>query len=289
MLPGRNGNGIVLGGAGDTGKAKGHELLDTVHKLTHDLVGICPAPVDVHTGVAALKAVHTEADTGAVDRTAVHIQADGGSSAAGTGYGEDPLFLAVQIDELPALQFPQVDDISTQHSDLLIHGDDDLQRGMGDGLVCQQRHGIGNGNAVIAAKGGTPGEDKTLIMGHIQALILHVDGAVRILLADHIHMALKDHRRMVLHAAGTLLEEDHIAGFVLNVTKSLFLRKGNQIVRNLLCITGSVGDAADLLKITKYRGRLQARQFHCCHGKHSFSYVRMYKIAHPVGKIYIKL
>ena len=66
-----------------------------------------------------------------------------------------PLVLGVQIDHRSALQFGQVDDVCPQHPDLLVHGDNDLQRRVGDGIVRQQRQGVSNGNAVVAAKGGT--------------------------------------------------------------------------------------------------------------------------------------
>ena len=184
------GNGVVLGAAGQGGQAQRHELLNAIHEFAHDLVGVGAVLVDLRAGMAALQAVHAEPDAGAVNRLPLCGQADGRGRAAGTGHGENPLILGIQIDHRPAFQFGQVDDIRAQHPDLLVHGDDDLQRRMGNGVVRQQRQSVGNGNAVVAAEGGAFGEHKLIVMSDIQPLLLHVQRAVHVLFAHHIHVPL---------------------------------------------------------------------------------------------------
>ena len=61
---------------------------------------------------------------------------------------------------------------------------------MGNGVVRQQRQSVGNGNAVIAAEGGAFGEHKLIVMSDIQPLLLHVQRAVHVLFAHHIHVPL---------------------------------------------------------------------------------------------------
>ena len=210
--------------------------------------------------MAALQTLHRQLHAGAVGHPAGHRQMDGGSGAAGAGHSKDTLVLRVQIQQSPALQHGQVDDIGAQHTDLLVYGDDHFQRGMRNAAVGKQRQGIRHGNTVIAAQSGSPGEHTLAVMGHIQALPVHVNGAVLVLLADHIHMALEHHGRMVLQTAGAFLEEDHIVALVLDITQTLLPGKGNKIVRNQLGVPGSVRDGTELFKISKYSGRLQTRQ-----------------------------
>ena len=129
--------------------------------------------------MTALQAVHAEPDAGAVNRLPLCGQADGRGRAAGAGHGENPLVLGVQIDHRSALQFGQVDDVRAQHSDLLVHG-----------IVRQQRQSVGNGNAVVAAKGGTFCEHKLIVMGDVQPVLFHIQRAVHVLFTHHVHVTL---------------------------------------------------------------------------------------------------
>lgn len=57
-------------------------------------------------------------------------------------------------------------------------------------LSSRMGQGIGDGNAVITAQGGSLGKDAASIMGHVQTIHSHIQGAAGVLFADHIHMAL---------------------------------------------------------------------------------------------------
>ena len=211
------GDGVVLGAAGQGSQPQRHELLNSRHKLAHELIGVGAVLVDFRAGVAALQAGDGQADAGTIDGPALHRQRNCGSGAAGAGHGEDAFVLGIQVNQGAALQHGHIDGISAQHTDFLVNGDDNLQRRMGNGLVGQKRHGVGQGNAVIAAQGSTLGEDIAAVMGQVQALNGHVQGHIGVLFADHIHVALEDYGLMVFHAAGALPEENDVAHFVLNI------------------------------------------------------------------------
>lgn len=210
--------------------------------------------------MTALQAVHAEPDAGAVNRLPLCGQADGRGRAAGAGHGENPLVLGVQIDHRSALQFGQVDDVRAQHSDLLVHGDNDLQRRVGNGVVRQQRQGISNGNAVVAAQGSTFCEHKLIVMGDVQPVLFHVQRAVHILFTHHVHMTLQNHGGMRFHAAGAVSKENHIVCPILNVPQAMLFGKIYQIIGYFLRIPGTMGDGANFLKIMKNSSRFQPRQ-----------------------------
>ena len=268
------GDGVVLGTAGETGQTQGHQVLDAAHELAHDLVGVGTLLVDLHTGMTALEAIHHQADAGAIDGTALAGQGDGSGCAAGAGNGKDALFLGVDVDEGTALQLMQVCHSSAQHTDLLVHSDDDFQRRMRNGGVSQQSQRKSDGDAVIAAQGGALGVDILTVVGHIQALGGHIDGAVSILLADHIHVALNDDGIVILVTAGAFLEQDNVVGLVLDIAQAVFLGEAHQIIADDLGVAGAVGHGADLFKIFKDCGRLQACQFHVAHKNISLSWIR---------------
>ena len=269
------GNRIILGSTGEFRQAQGHQLLDTAEEFAHDLVGIGPILMNLHTGMSALQAIHRQLHAGAIDCSTLNGHGNGASGTAGAGNGEHTLLLGVDVNQGTSLKFGQVDAGGTFHAGLLIHGNDHLQRRMGNGLVCQDGQCISQSNAIIAAQGRPLGEHIAAIVRHIQALGLQIDGTVLILFANHVHMALDNHRGMILHAAGAFLEHNHVVQLILHIPDSMLLGKGHQIVADGLGIARSVRDGTDFLKISKYCRRLQTCQFHSLHNGRSFILYRV--------------
>ena len=228
--------------------------------------------------MSALQALHRQLDAGAVDRVPGERHGDGTPGTSGAGHRKDALLLGIDVDEGTALEGCQIHTGSTLHTDLFVHGDDDFQRRMGNGLIRQQRQSVGHSDAVVTAQGGATGKDIAAIVGHIQTVGIHIDGAILILLADHVHMALNNDRLMVLQAAGALLEHDHIIQFILEIPDAVLLGKGHQIIGDQFGIPGTVGDGTDLFKISKNRRRLQTCQLVRDHLKHSLCYEWFYSI-----------
>ena len=162
--------------------------------------------------------------------------------AAGAGNSEDTLVLGVQIDHPLSFEHGKIHPVSAVHTGFLIHGDDDLQRGMGDGGIGQQSKAVGNSDAVISAQCGAIGENAGVIMGHIQTIHCKINGAIRAFLTHHVHVSLQDDRLVILIPRGTVLEHEDIVQLVLNVGKTVLLGKGHQIVADGLGIAGAVGD-----------------------------------------------
>ena len=98
-------------------------------------------------------------------------------------------------------------------------------------------------------------------MPQAQAVFGKVDITVGILFTDHIQMALEDHRGMVLIAGGAVLINDHVVMFVLHIAQTVLLGKPDTVVGNALCVPGTVGNGAELLKIMQRLGGLQAFQY----------------------------
>ena len=143
---------------------------------------------------------------------------------------------------------------------------------MGNGRVCQQSQTHGNGDTVVAAQRRALGKHKLAVVGHIQSLGGHVNGAVRILLADHVQMALEDHGGVVFQAAGAGAIDNHIVHFILNVPQAMGFGKVHHIIRHGLCIPGAMGNGTDFLKIAENGPGLQTRQFLRFHNSRSFSF-----------------
>ena len=132
---------------------------------------------------------------------------------------------------------------------------------MRDGTIGQKSQCIGQGNTIITAQSRSFRKDTAAIMHHIQALVLHIDITVFILLTDHVHMPLKDNRICILQTASAILENDNIVQIILLITKIVFLCKADQIVADQLRITGAMRDRTNFFKISKHTCRLQSGKF----------------------------
>ena len=263
------GNGVILGTAAESGQCKGHLLADATHELAHDLGGIGTVFMDLHAGVTTLQILHHQTDTRTIDGLTRNRNTDGGASATSTGNGKDTLFLRVDVQQHSTLQHGQIDSCSTIHTGLLVHSDHQFQGRMDNGAISCEGHSKSHGNTIVTTPGSAIGKNIIAVMGDIQALSIHIDGAIHILFTDHIHMTLDDHRGMILHAAGTGDENDDIVQRILDIFQALLLRKVHQVVADDLGIARAMGHGANFFKITKDRSRFQTCQFHSIHGDHS--------------------
>ncbi len=86
-------------------------------------------------------------------------------------------------------------------------------------------------------------------MAQAQAVLRKIDIAVRILLADHVEMALQDHGGMVLIAGAGRLADDNVVRSILLPAQAALLRKADAVVRDRpSCRAQAVWDGAQRLK-----------------------------------------
>ena len=178
--------------------------------------------------------------------------------ASGTGDGEDPLLLRVQVYQLPPLQIGAVQGEGPLQAHLLVHGEHRFQGRMGQTAVRQNGQDHGHGDAVIPAQGGFLRPDPFPVGAEVQALLCHVLGAVLGLHADHVDVPLEDDGGRVLAAGAGVLPDDHVVHLVLPPAKAQFLGKAHAQVADLLGVAAAVGHGAQLFKVLEYRFRLQA-------------------------------
>ena len=204
------GDCIVLSATLQLGNAHGHQRLYTAEKFTHYLVGVGAVLVDFYTGVAALQAFHGQFDTRTVNSPTGNWQQKICSCAAGAGYSENTLFLTIKIQHSAALQGGKINSVGAVHTGLFVHSENDFQGRVGDGLVSKQRHSISHSNTVVTTQSGAFGKDPLTIVCDVQAFLIHINGAISVLVANHINVTLDNHRLMILHATGAFTEEQDI-------------------------------------------------------------------------------
>ena len=95
-------------------------------------------------------------------------------------------------------------------------------------------------------------------MAQAQAVLRKIDIAVRILLADHVEMALQDHGGMVLIAGAGRLADDNVVRSILLPAQAALLRKADAVVRDRLRVARAVWDGAQRLKKAQRSRRLKS-------------------------------
>ena len=179
------------------------------------------------------------------------------AAATGAAHGEDPLLLGVDIQHGTPLQRRHIQHGGTQHTDLLVGSQHHLQPGMLQGGVLQRRQGHGYGDAVIAAQSCPLGAYQIAVHKEVQALLVHILGAARLLFAYHVHMALQDHRRGVLIARRGRGDQDHVVGLVLIMFQTQLFAECHAPVADGLGVGRAVRNGAHFLKNFKYPLRFQ--------------------------------
>ena len=250
-------DGVVLQTAGDGDEPQRRALADGVQHTAHEEVRVAAALVDLRAGVTAEQAADCDGQRRAGKRRARDRQRAHGHIAAGAADGEHALVLGVEVEHRTALEHGSVQRGRAEHAGLLVDGDDDLERGMGDVVRIQDRQRHGHGNAVVPAERCAARADRVAVHEEVQPLAGHVLRAVRRGLADHVHMPLQDDRGggFIPRRAGR--EDDDVVVRVLNAAQMMFGRKENEMIADFFRVAGAVRDGAQLLKIGKHGLRLQ--------------------------------
>ena len=250
-------DGVVLQAAGDGDEPQRCALADRVQHAPHEEVCVAAAFVDLRARVAAEQAADRDGQRRAGKRRARDRQRAHGHVAAGAADGEHALVLGVEVEHRAALEDGRVQRSRAEHAGLLIDGDDDLKRGMGNVVRIQDRQRHGHGDAVVPAERRAARADRVAVHEEVQPLTGHVLRAVRRGLADHVHMPLQDDRGggFIPRRAGG--KDDDIVVRVLNMAQMMFGREADEKVADCFRVARAVRDSAQLLKIGKDGMRLQ--------------------------------
>ena len=236
-------------------------LHGAVQHTADEVIAAAAALVDLRAGVTALQTADGHGEAHLIGQRLLHGGYEAvGPQTAGAGDSEHTLLLGVQIQQAAALQVGAVQRHGAVHARLLVHGDDHLQRGVGQGVVRQNGEGGGNGDAVIAAQRGLFRPDIPAVGGQIQTLPGHVLGAVLRLGADHVHVALQNNGGGIFIAGGGVLPDNDIVAVLLPVPQAKLLGHGHAQVTDDLGVAAAVRHGAQPFKIVENRLRLQMRE-----------------------------
>ena len=220
-----------------------------VQHTADKVVGAAASLVDLRAGVAALQAGDGDGEAHlAVQRLLCGGEEAVGPQAAGAGHGEHALLLGVQIQQPPSLQVGAVQRHGAVHARLLVHGDDGLQRGMGQGIIGQNGENGRHGDAVVTAQRCLFRPDVVAVCGQIQPLAGHILGAVLRLGTDHVHVALQNNGSGALIAGGGVLPDDNVVAVLLPVPQAQLPGHGHAQVADDPGVAAAVGHGTQPFK-----------------------------------------
>ena len=215
------------------------------------LVDVGAAAVDFHAAMAALEAAEGQL----VGHHALggllggEGDIDGGIDTAGAAHVELALGLAVEVQQVVAVQLAFLQAEGTGHAGLLVGGDEGLQRAVLDGLRGEDAHDGGHAQTVVGSEGGVVGI-------HPVAHNLGLDGVLQevVLLAGtglghHVHVGLQHHGVHILHAFGGGFAQNDVAHLVhAAVNLVLFCPVHKEFTHNLFVLrgTGALGESIEI-------------------------------------------
>ena len=123
---------------------------------------------------------------------------------------------------------------------------------MNDLIVLQRREHHSYCDSVVCPQCCAVGTHPVPVGNNADRFSQQVDLLLRLTCKDHVNMSLKRNGLRVFKAFRGLLGNDDIIGIILRVLKPFFLSKRRDIVTDLLCVMGSVGNRGDLAEVVEH-------------------------------------
>ena len=179
----------------------------------------------------------------------------------GTGDGDYPLVLAVEVYHPSRLEHGEIERLCAAHAHLLVRGEDAFERGVRDVGRGKQRHHIDHRRPVVAAERGAACAEHAVLDIQVEPVLFKiVDGRV-ILFADHVDVSLHRDDRFAFHAGGRRFFDKNVVRRVFFVLKAEF---GGEIAEEtgyLFLVLRAARNGADRLEIRKRRRGLKPRGY----------------------------
>ena len=203
------------------------------HEANHELVGIGATFVYFQSGVSATQSL--ECDTHCcVLRVGVHfLIAECGCNVDAAGATDHELApaLRVEVEKHVAVQFVGRKGIGSEHAGFLVGSDESLHWSVFQCLVFHYGHDGGHSNTIVGTKSSAFCLHPLAVDVSLDGVGLEVVCAFRRLLRHHIHVCLKNHSLLSLHARCCRLAHYNVVGRVL---EGLYAHSCSEVKKELL-------------------------------------------------------
>ena len=227
------------------------------------LHGITPTEVDIHAGVAALEAGEGDlvGDSTLLRLLLLVAQRCGDVHAAGAADEDLAHHLGVEVDEVLALDVSSDQLVSTDHTLLLVDGEDRLDGAVLQRLILKDRQRDRISDTIIGTEGGVTGGDPLAIDVGIDRVLHKVVIRLGRLLRHHIHMGLEGHHRVILVPLGGGLVDKYVTCLGATGLETELLADTGDILRDLLAVVGGAGMLGEGVEVLPDQFGLQIFDF----------------------------
>jgi len=204
------GDGVVSVATVEEGKAElctSHGDVVPDEHLDQPLGGVGAADLDIDTAVATLEVLegNVVVDEALRVRSAAHGEAEDTVDTTSAAEGDLSPVLRVDVDQVLGLlgeELTLLQAKSTNEADLLIDGEEELNRTMLEGLVSADSEASSDTTAIITTESGVGGAEELAIDVGDERISHEIVLVVSSLGADHIKVSLQDDAGNVLLALG---------------------------------------------------------------------------------------
>ena len=161
------------------------------------------------------------------------MECSGGVASAGTADEYLSFVLRVEVDKHVARHETGLHAFGTRQTSLLIACEDTLQRTVYEVVAVEDGQLDGAADTVVGTERGALRAEPLTVDVSLDGITVEIEVDVDQLLAHHIHVALQDDGRLVLHSRRSRFADEHVARFVYFRSKTAAFTKVFQILNHL--------------------------------------------------------
>ena len=257
------GNGVAEVSAVEVAQFQFARLHAVPQQARNGLVRVDAALVDVVARVPTLQIRNVNAEEGVILRRRLHraVERGDGVDAARTADEDLALILRIEIEEVFAREHPLAQFERAREARLLIDGEQRFERPVLHRFVEQHGQRSGHADTAVGTQRRALGPDPPAVDARADGIVVEIELHVGILLADHVHMRLEDHRRASFEARRRGLAHHDIADGILFILDIVFFGETDQKVDDLALLFRRTRNARDGVELLPHEAGLQRGNF----------------------------
>ena len=222
-----------------------------IRHARHQQVCILSLLADIHTGMSSEKPLDLNGYKASLSSLSLDRSCKLDAKAAGAADRCHTLFLRVHVDHRAGCDQGFVQSLGAVKPDFLFCRKYTFHWRMLKLFIIQHHHHQGNRHAVIGTKCRAVSRENPVLYNQADPIFLKIVLHTGALVAHHIKMSLEHDRSFILRAFAAAFFDDNIIRLILVYPQSPVFCEFDKVVADLLLISRSSRDRADLLKKVK--------------------------------------
>lgn len=186
-----------------------------------------------------------------------------GVDAACAAYEDLAVVFRIEVQKHRAADHILAEVLGSFEADLLVDGEESLNRTVNQILVDHHGHSGGAADAVVGAESGALGLNPLAVDISLDRVFHKIMAYVAVLLGNHVHVGLKDHRRGVLMTGSGRLAHHYVAHLVGLNLDAVVVGEFYEKIPDLLFMAGGTRNFRDFIETFPNEFGFKVFYFHC--------------------------